>query len=129
MHHIDSRLANHYTYYYKFYTRELIWLLTISDLQNLCHDEQIAITKHAKDRLVERAITIDDIKCAIQTGSIIKQYEDDKPFPSCLLLGNTLQHEYIHVVASIDDKYLYLITAYYPDKDGWESDLKTRRER
>jgi len=109
--------------------RELMYLLNISDLQNLCHDESIAITKHAKNRLVERTITVDDIKSAIQTGQIIKQYEDDKPFPSCLLLGTTVKNKYIHVVVSIDDGYLYLITAYYPDENEWESDLKTRKGR
>ena len=106
-----------------------MYLLNISDLQNLCHDESIAITKHAKNRLVERTITVDDIKSAIQTGQIIKQYEDDKPFPSCLLLGTTVKNKYIHVVVSIDDGYLYLITAYYPDENECESDLKTRKGR
>jgi len=97
-------------------------------LQNLCHDKNIALTKHAKNRLHERIITIEDIKAAIQTGEIIKQYEDDKPFSSCLLLGRTVQDKHIHVVASIDNGYLYIITAYYPDENEWESNLKTRKE-
>jgi len=104
-------------------------LLNICDLQNLCYDKNIAITKHAKNRLQERAILIEDIKNAIKTGEIIKQYEDDKPFPSCLLLGVTKQNKYIHAVVSIDSGYLYIITAYYPDEDKWGTDLKTRKER
>jgi len=104
-------------------------LLNIIDLQNLCYDSSIAITKHAKNRLQERAITIEDIKNAIKTGEIIKQYEDDKPFPSCLLLGYSVQNKYIHVVVSIDNGYLYIITAYYPNENEWETDLKTRKER
>ena len=103
-------------------------MLHINDLRNLCHDEYIAITKHAKIRLAERVITIEDIKNAIGTGEIIKQYEDDKPFPSCLVLGLTEQNTYIHIVASIDNSYLYIITAYYPDANDWEIDLKTRKE-
>jgi hypothetical protein len=102
-------------------------LLQINVLQNLCYDENIAMTKHAKLRLAERLITIEDIKYAINTGEIIKQYEDDKPFPSCLLLGLTQHDTYIHVVASVDDSYLYIITAYYPDENDWEADLKTRK--
>ena len=102
-------------------------LLQISDLHSLCNDESIAITKHAKNRLIERGITVADIQNAIQTGEVIKQYEDDKPFASCLLLGLTENNEYIHVVASIDCEYLYIITAYYPDVGEWESDLKTRK--
>ena len=102
-------------------------MLNIGDLQSLCHDKSIVITKHAKIRLTERDITIGDIQNAIKTGEIIKQYEEDKPFPSCLLLGQTEQRKHIHVVSSIDGGYLYIITAYYPDESGWETDLKTRK--
>jgi len=87
------------------------------------------MTKHAKTRLTERNISIEDIKNAIKTGEIIKQYEDDTPFPSCLLLGATEQKTPIHVVASIDNGYLYIITAYNPDENEWEIDNKTRKER
>jgi hypothetical protein len=62
------------------------------------------------------------------TGEIIKQYTDDKPFPSCLVLGLSLGKKSTHVVASIDGKFLYIITAYYPSEDEWEDDMKTRRE-
>ncbi len=34
---------------------------------------------------------------------------------------------YIHAVVSHDDAFIYLITAYPPDKEMWEPDLKTRR--
>jgi hypothetical protein len=77
--------------------------------------------------LAERSITIEDVKKAIMTGEIIKQYEDDKPFPSCLLLGLSLQGVAIHVVASTDNGYLYIITAYHPDENDWEMDYKTRK--
>ena len=104
-------------------------MLCIEDIRSVRRDECIAITKHAKARLSERSITIDDIKCAIQSGEIIKQYKDDTPFPSCLLMGLTEKNAYIHIVASIDNGYLYIITAYYPDENDWEADLKTRKER
>jgi hypothetical protein len=104
-------------------------LLNISDLRNLCHDASIAISKHARIRLAERGICIGDIQSAILAGEIIKQYEDDKPFPSCLLMGPSEHNHYIHVVASIDNEFMYVITAYYPDENEWEADLKTRREQ
>ncbi|MCL1820068.1 MAG: DUF4258 domain-containing protein [Oscillospiraceae bacterium] len=102
-------------------------MLNIADLRNLCCDKSIAVTKHARIRLIERGITIGDVQNAAQTGEIIKQYEDDAPFPSCLLLGKTEQNKYIHIVASIDSGYLYVITAYYPDENEWESNLKIRK--
>jgi len=111
------------------YVKGVMLLLHIDDIRNLCHDECIAMTKHAKSRLTERNITIDDIKNALLKGEIIKQYEDDLPFPSCLLLGSTIQNAFIHVVASIDNGYLYIITAYYPNKNDWDVDYKTRKGR
>ena len=102
-------------------------MLSITDLQELCIDTSIAITKHAKNRLAERDITIANVKNAVQSGEIIKQYEHDKPFPSCLLLGKTEQGRYVHVVASIGDETLYIITAYYPDESEWENNFKTRK--
>ena len=91
--------------------------------------EQIAITEHARRRLVERGITVNDIIRCIDTGEIIKQYEDDKPFPSCLILGTDVVGRYVHVVVSHDSEWIYLITAYHPDTNVWESDFKTRKER
>ena len=104
-------------------------MLNIDNLRNLCSDKQIAVTKHANNRLRERCINIDDVKRAIMSGEIIRQYEDDKPFPSCLLLGMAENSEYIHVVASVDSEFIYIITAYYPDLNEWETDLKTRRTK
>ncbi|MCL2089068.1 MAG: DUF4258 domain-containing protein [Oscillospiraceae bacterium] len=100
----------------------------IETMRNLCHDKNIAITKHARIRLLERNINVEDIKNAIMTGEIIKQYENDKPFPSCLLLGLAMNNKHIHVVVGVDSDYMYIITAYYPDKDEWKEDLKERKE-
>ena len=35
--------------------------------------------------------------------------------------------EYFHVVCGISDEELWLITAYRPSVEKWESDLKTRK--
>ena len=104
-------------------------MLSIENLRKLCHDKNIAMTKHANNRLRERSIDIDDVKHAILCGEIIRQYEDDKPFPSCLILGAAGNDKSIHVVASIDFEMLYIITAYHPDENEWEYDLKTKRRQ
>ena len=102
-------------------------MININDLRKICNDKSIAITQHAKKRFAERFITIENIKNAICTGEIIEQYENDKPFPSCLLLGVTENNEYIHVVASANSGFLYVITAYKPSEEEWGNDLKTRK--
>ena len=103
-------------------------MIDINTLKALNRLENIIITEHARIRLFERKIYVNDIVNAISTGEIIKQYEDDTPFPSCLILGCTVNNKYIHVVVGLDDEFIYLITAYYPDVTIWETDLKTRRK-
>ena len=74
-------------------------------------------------------ISIDEIVNGINTGEIIKQYPDDKPLASCLILGFSVKSQYIHIVVSCDTDFIYLITAYFPDPDMWENDFKTRKGR
>lgn len=104
-------------------------MITVEQLKTLNKLENLAITEHARVRLYERNINMDDIVNVINTGEIIKQYEDDIPLPSCLVLGFSVRSEYIHVVVSCDTNFIYLITAYFPDPEMWENDFKTRKER
>ena len=99
----------------------------LTTLKSLNIEEKIVLSEHARIRLIERGITVDDVINSINTGEIIMQYKDDKPFPSCLILGRDANGKYIHVVVSNDSDYIYLITAYVPNSDIWKEDLKTRK--
>ncbi len=103
--------------------------LYIEDLGKLCTDDTIIMTAHVIKRCKERNINSDSIIQVIMQGEIIKQYEDDKPFPSCLLLGMSINGRYLHVVIASDNINLHIITAYYPNIDEWEPDFKTRKGR
>ena len=103
-------------------------MIEIVKLQQLCSSKNVVLTEHARQRLVERKISIQDILQAIMTGKIIKQYEDDKPFASCLVLGITINQKPLHLVISHDEEFIYLITAYYPNPTQWEADWETRKQ-
>lgn len=102
--------------------------MNIEQYRALYHDETIAMTQHALLRIGERGISLDDIQNAIMTGRIIEEYPDDSPFPSCLVLGNSLAGRPLHIVVSTEGNYLHIITAYFPDLDRWESDFATRKD-
>lgn len=104
-------------------------MLSIVEFQEKNRLEKIAVTKHARERSEERQIRMDDILYCIETGEIIKQYEDDKPLPSCLILGKVMEEKPLHIVVSKDEEFIYLITAYFSDKAQWKEDFRTRRER
>ena len=98
-------------------------MLCIEDIRACCVDEIIVLTEHLLTRMRQRRIRLDDIKNAITEGEIIEQYPADFPFPSCLINAKN-----IHIVCSIGEGYLYIITAYRPSPDQWEADGKTRKE-
>ncbi|WP_295919628.1 DUF4258 domain-containing protein [Anaerovibrio lipolyticus] len=93
-------------------------------LKKLCQDGKVEWTNHVAQRLLQRGITRQEVKQAILMGEIIENYPDDYPYPSCLILGGN----HIHVVCGIGEGRLWIITAYRPSLEKWESDLKTRKE-
>ena len=102
-------------------------ILNIENIRNFVINYKIDWTNHCLNRLTKRDISISDVKFAINNGKIIEYYYDDYPFPSCLILGTTKDTDRIHIVCGISDSFVHIITAYYPDSDIWEEDMKTRR--
>lgn len=77
--------------------------------------------------MFKRSISADDVEEVIRYGEAIKDYPNDKPYPSCLML-NTVGGRPIHVVVS---QYsvagtCYVITAYLPDPLLWSADFKNK---
>jgi hypothetical protein len=97
-------------------------MLSIEDVRRYCTNDTIVLTAHLLTRIRQRHIQIKDIKDAILNGEIIEQYPNDYPFPSCLI-----NSENIHIVCSIGEGVLYIITAYRPSPEKWDVDSRTRR--
>ena len=104
-------------------------LLNIDIIKEYISKRKIDWTKHCLNRINQRNIQIFDIKAAINNGKIIEYYYDDYPYPSCLILGYTSNNRVLHIVCGVNDNIVHMITAYYPDTNKWEKDMKTRREK
>lgn len=102
-------------------------LFDIDDIKRLLKEDKIKWSGHILTRLQQRGIKIKDVIECIQNGEIIEYYEADYPFPSCLVLGHCNSNKGIHVVCSLGEDNVWMITAYYPDDREWQDDLKTRR--
>ena len=65
---------------------------------------------------------------AAETYELVEAYPEDKYFPSYLLLSRTGDDAF-HVLfgADVEGQNVRVITAYYPNPDEWETDLRTRR--
>lgn len=104
-------------------------MIDINRIRAYYEDDMILFSGHALDRIRQRGIKQKDIKACIMSGEIIEQYPDDFPFPSCLIYGQGTDGKVIHVVASDEGTASRIITAYFPNLEKFESDLKTRKER
>jgi hypothetical protein len=75
---------------------------------------------HVLQRMTERSIHPRVVRSVVETGLVLMEYPEDRPFPSRLVLGWEGSRP-VHVVYAEDkDSDLkYIITVYEPDPDLW----------
>jgi len=83
---------------------------------------------HAFQRMFQRSMSKDDIRKILSEGKTIKNYPDDKPYPSRLVLG-WIEQRPIHIVVAdnIKDNQEIVITVYEPDPAQWEEGFERRK--
>lgn len=100
----------------------------ILDVRHLCQDDAVQWTAHVAQRLIKRSISPDEVLEVLMHGVIIEQYPTDYPYPSCLMFAMVHGHRPIHVVCSVGAGKLFIITAYEPDKDRWDTEFMRRKK-
>lgn len=95
----------------------------VEEIRGRARERNIRWTAHALRRMDERDIQIADCMRCLLEGEIIEEYPTDYPYPSCLMMepGKPL-----HLVCSMGEGCLFVITAYVPDTDEWFPDWKRR---
>lgn len=74
------------------------------DVQNIIdaiRDNHIRITDHADEEAQTDRLSFNEIFFSVLQGEIIEDYPSDKPYPSCLIYGNSFTGEPIHSVWGI----------------------------
>lgn len=99
----------------------------IDNIRELLQGDKIQWSGHVLARMQQRGIRVKDVIETILSGQIIEYYSSDYPYPSCLVLGNCNDGKIIHVVCSLGEGNVWMITAYYPNTNEWLEDFKTRR--
>lgn len=97
-------------------------------IRECLREGRILWTYHVNMRLGQRFIARDTIVGTSESYEIVEEYPDDKYFPSYLILAQR-QSAGFHVLLGVDvpGHNVRVVTAYYPDLEEWEVDLKTRR--
>jgi len=98
----------------------------MEEIKLACTEYTTIFTDHARERMKERNIKYDDIVSSINNGEIIEQYEGDKPYPSCLILGYS-DNKPLHIVLSLNNGIIWIITTYIPTLEKWEEGYKIRK--
>ena len=83
---------------------------------------------HAFKRMAERGFSPETIKSVIKNGTVIKNYSDDIPYPSRLILGfEGLRPVHVITAYNSENDTEYVITVYEPDAKKWSDDFTERR--
>lgn len=104
--------------------------MNIQDIIDAIRDSRIRITDHADEEAQADLLSFDEIFFSVLQGEIIEDQPSDKPYPSCLIYGESFTGEPIHSVWAYnpETKWAVLITVYRPDPERW-IDWRTRRKR
>lgn len=88
----------------------------------------VKFSGHALQQMFQRNIGKDDVVAVIETGEVIREYPDDKPYPSQLKLGFP-DGRPVHIVFAVDQKNdtAIVITTYIPDESLWYDHFRKRR--
>lgn len=102
----------------------------IQEIISAIRRDKIRITDYADEEALADRLTFDEIFFSVLQGEIIEDYPKDKPYPSCLIFGNSFKGEPIHSVwaYSRDAGWAVIITVYRPDPERWQ-DWRIRRKK
>ncbi len=105
--------------------------MTIREIQEAYQGDRVLFTAHARREMMEDEfgqIFEVEVAAAVASGEIIREYPEDRPYPSCLILGRSVSGRPLHLVVALDDSEArsVIVTVYQPDPDRW-LDFRTRK--
>jgi hypothetical protein len=88
--------------------------------------ENIRITQHAQQEMVEEDITLDKVLQAMARGHILENYPEHRRGIGCLLNGLTQKSRPLHSACTTARPGLIIITVYEPKPPKWMTPTQTR---
>jgi hypothetical protein len=100
--------------------------IEIGKIVDAIEKEQIRVTNHALAEAAADSLSVSQLLNENAVAEIIEQYPADRPYPSCLILGDS--EGPVHTVWAYNDAngWAVLITVYRPDPKRWV-DWRVRR--
>ena len=97
-------------------------------IQRCVRERRVYWTYHLNMRIAGRNISRDEILTAVDTHAVIESYPEDKYRPSYLVMavgGTSAFH--VLFASDVEGNNVRIATAYRPNLDEWEEDLKPER--
>ena len=91
--------------------------------------ENIRLTQHAHQEMVEESISFDEVLQTIATARVLENYPTHKRGPCCLLGGVSDTGRPVHVVCTTAQPTLIVITVYEPRPPKWVTPSERSGER
>ncbi len=88
--------------------------------------ENVRVTLHAHQEMVQEGITLDDVLEAIDSSCVVEDYPEHRRGACCLLSGYTPNGRPIHVVCTTGGEELIIITVYEPQLPKWVTPTQRR---
>lgn len=100
----------------------------VADIIEAIQAGRVRITDHAYEEANADRLKFDEIYFSALHGVVIEEYQDDSPYPSALIFGQTFGGDSVHSVWAYNEKkrWAVLITVYRPDPNLW-IDCKVRK--
>jgi hypothetical protein len=104
-----------------------IMQLDLNKLRALANQKKIIWKRHALERMLERGLSRAIVLQVIANSELIEDYSEDRPSPSGLLLGWDGKRP-VHIVTTLEEDVIGVITVYEPTTEYFEPDFRTRRK-
>ena len=93
----------------------------LTRIQEQAKQENVRLTQHAHEEMVDEAITVEELLVAILSGEaqVVEDYPEHRRGACCLLCGFTGSRRPLHVVCTTEQPALIIITVYEPKPPRW----------
>ena len=103
------------------------WEGILDRIPTQIRDENLRLTQHAQQEMVEEHIAAGDLLEAIAAAHILEYYGQHRRGACCMLHGITEAGRSIHVVCTTDRPTLIIITVYEPKLPKWVTPTQRRQ--